>query len=157
MKTVKLFFSTLLLASISLSSSAQTIDFFASIFYTPFSTPKYSDCAAILYKGNLLVDEYSPKGICKIEEDMKGTLTVATIKSSDDGITPFRNIAFKVAIKNDRTNTIWLYSSKAFQEVELEDILKKCEYGDRIILMPVGQRYSLPHHEIEVAWKNRGC
>ena len=47
-----------------------------------------------------------------------------------------------------------MYSEKALLEVQLEDVLKKCERGDRIIFMTVDQKYSLPHHEIEL---NLGC
>ena len=151
MQPAKLFFSTLLFISISLSSGTQSS---MDVFFSALPYPNYKECAAILYKGNLLVNEYSPRGICKLEEGMTGTLTVATVKLSDSGGIPVKNIAFKVAIKNARTNTIWMYSEKALLEVQLEDILKKCEKGDRIIFMTVDQQYSLPHHEIEL---NSGC
>ena len=154
MRTANLFFATLFLVSISLSSRAQAVDFFSTVFYAPFAIANYSDCAAILYKGNLLVNEYSPEGKCKVEMGMEGTLTVATVQLSGAGGTPVKTIGFKVAIKNDRTNTLWMYSEKTLREVPLEDILKKCEKGDRIIFMTVDQRYSLPHHEIELIW---GC
>ena len=151
MQRVHSFLCTLLFIAISLASAAQSLDFFINALVPP----NYSECAAILYNGNMLVDEYSPKGKCKLEEkNRKGVLSVATVKSSDEGTTPAKNIPFKVAIKNGRTNTIWMYSEKALQEVQLEDILKKCEPGDRIILMTVDQRYSLPHPEIELNW---GC
>ena len=153
MQPAKLFFSTLLFISISLSSGTQSS---MDVFFSALPYPNYKECAAILYKGKLLVDEYSPKGKCKLEQGMKGTLSVATITSSDSDNTPVpaKNIAFRVAIKNGRTNTIWMYSEKNLLEVQLEDILKKCEKGDRIIFMTVDQQYSLPHHEIEL---NSGC
>ena len=124
------------------------------MLYFSIPSPNYKDCAAILYKGNLLVNEYSPRGKCKLEEGMSGTLTVATVNLSDGGGAPIKNIGFKVAIKNGRTHTIWMYSEKTLQEVQLEDILKKCERGDRILFMTVDQKYSLPHNEIEL---NSGC
>lgn len=123
-------------------------------FSSTFPSLRYNNCAAILYKGKLLVDEYSPDGRCKLEEGMKGTLTVATVKLTDKGGTPMKNISFKVAIKNGRTNTLWMYSDEALESVQLEDILKKCERGDSIIFMTVNQTFSLPHHEIEFNW---GC
>ncbi|MCO6493834.1 MAG: hypothetical protein J5I98_35770 [Phaeodactylibacter sp.] len=152
MQHVHSFLCTLLFIAVSLSSGAQSLDFFINALVPP----NYSECAAILYNGNILVDEYSPTGKCKLDEkSTKGVLSVATVKSSDKGCAaPARNIAFKVAIKNGRTNTIWMYSEKALWEAQLEDILKKCEPGDRIILMTVDQRYSLPHPEIELNW---GC
>jgi len=157
MQAINLFFSTLLFISVSLSSGAQSAGLFS---FNLFSSTlcevnhNYNDCAAILYKGKLLVDEYSPRGVCKLEQGMTGTLTVATVTLSDDGGAPVKNIGFKVAIKNDRTNTLWMYADKTLQEVQVEDILKKCEKGDRIIFMTVDQKFSLPHHEIDVSW---GC
>ena len=85
---------------------------------------------------------------------MKGAISVATVSLSEDGGTPVKNISFRVAIKNERTNTMYMYSEKTFQEVQLEDILKSCEIGDKIIIMTVDQKYSLPHHVIDVKW---GC
>ena len=114
----------------------------------------YKDCAAIIYRGNLLVNEYSPKGICKLEGGMEGTLSVAAVKMSEAGASPTKKIGFKVAIKNARTNTLWMFSEETLQEVLIEDLLEKCEPEDRIIIMTVDQQYSLPHHEIEV---RMGC
>ena len=110
----------------------------------------YKDCVAILYKGKMLVDDYSPKGKCKLEQGMTGALTLATVELSDDGAKPIKNIAFKIAIRNSRTNTIWMYSDETTKEVQLEDVLKKCEQNDRIIIMTVDQQYALPHPEIEL-------
>ncbi|MCO6477682.1 MAG: hypothetical protein J5I94_13710 [Phaeodactylibacter sp.] len=149
MQTANLFFSTLLFICISLSSGAQSLGLFPFLDIRPATN--YHDCAAIFFEGEMLADEYSPEGKCKLEAGRKGTLTVATVNLSGSAVVPVENIAFKVAIKNNRTNTIWMYSEKASQEVQLEDILKKCEPGDRIIIMTVDQRYSLPHHEVEVA------
>ena len=152
MQIAKLFFSTLLFLCISLSSQAQLSATLPFLDFRPVSN--YNDCAAILFNGKMLADEYSPEGKCKLGADMKGILTVAEVKLPATCNAQAKSIAFKVAIKNKRANTIWMYSEKALQEVQLEDILKKCEPGDRIIFMTVDQRYSLPHHEVEVVW---GC
>lgn len=152
MQTANFFFSTLLFICISLSSGAQSLGLLPFLDMRP--APNYNDCAAIFFNGKMLADEYSPEGKCKLGEGMKGTLTVGTVQLSDGDYIPVKNIAFKAAVRNSRTNTLWMYSEETLQEVQLEDILKKCESGDRIIIMTVDQRYSLPHHEIEVAW---GC
>lgn len=114
----------------------------------------YKDCAAILYKGNVLVNEYSPRGFCKLETGMTGPLTVASVALDEEGATPGKNISFRVAIKNERTNTMWMFSDQVYEEVQLEDILRKIEKDDKIIIMTVDRKYSLPHHEIKVVW---GC
>lgn len=155
MQKVKLIFAALLLMSITLSSAAQSMEVFNPLLFPPFiPPPKYTDCAAILFNGKVLVNDYSPEGICKLEDIRHGTISVATVDLSDDSKTPIKNIGFKVAIQNHRTNTLSMYSDETFQEVRLEHIIEKCEMGDHIIIMTVDQKYSLPHHEIEIRW---GC
>lgn len=149
MQTAKLFFSSLLFICFSLTSGAQSAALWPFLDVRP--APNYRDCTAIFFNGKMLANEYSPEGKCKLEQGMKGALTVATVKLSGKKGSPSTNIPFRVAVKNSRTNTLWMYSETALQRVQLEDILKKCEPGDRIIILTVDQRYSLPHHEIEVA------
>ncbi len=150
MQVITLFFSTLVFITISLSSSAQSMD----LFPAPVVSPYYNNCAAILFKGKMLVNEYTPKGRCNLERGMKGKLTVAAVNLTDEGATPIKNIGFKVAIRNQRTNTLWMYSDEAVEAVQLEEVLEKCEKGDRIIIMTVDRNYSLPHHEISL---DGGC
>ena len=107
MKVVKFIFAVLLLMSITLSSSAQSQQVFNPLLFPPFiPPPKYTDCAAILFNGKVLVNDYSPEGTCKLEDIRHGTLSVATVNLSEDSKTPAKNIGFKVAIKNHRTNTL---------------------------------------------------
>lgn len=114
----------------------------------------YSDCAAIFFKGEMLVDEYSPSGKCKLEQGMEGTLSLSAVELNDLGGKPTKKLSFQIAIKNPKTNTLYMYSDKVFESVQLEDILKKCTVGDHIIFLTTDQRYNLAHHEIEIVW---GC
>ncbi len=118
------------------------------------SVVPFSNCAAILLNDKVLVDEYSPEGQCEVFSEMTGSLKVATVDFSLDNFCLSMPVMFKVAIKNEQTNTLWLYSEKNFFEVPIEDVLKKCQRGDRIILVTVDQEYALPHHEIAINW---GC
>ncbi|PSR14057.1 MAG: hypothetical protein DA408_15600 [Bacteroidetes bacterium] len=153
MPSVKLLSISLLLIAFSLTASAQRL---GSIFFYSPPPPTFQNCAAILFNGKVLVNAYSPQGECKLVGVSKGTLTVATVSFADEGATPVKNISFRVAIRNQRTNTIWMYSAELFQEVKLEDLRKNLEKGDRILIMTEDQDVSLPHHEIEVYWAN-GC
>ena len=117
-------------------------------------TTLYNDCAAILYKGDMLVDEYSPRGVCKLESGMKGMISVATVELTDKGGTPKINVGFMVAIENERTKTKYMYSNQVYQEIDLEDILKKCEAGDKIIIMTTDQKYALTHNVIDIKWNS---
>lgn len=114
----------------------------------------YSDCAAIIYNGKMLVDEYSPNGKCKLEQGMKGKLSLSTVQLSDKGGIPVRSLKFQIAIKNDKTNTMWMYSKGPLTEVNLEDVLKECKKDDRIIFLTTDKKIALTHHEIEIV---RGC
>ncbi|MEO1263710.1 MAG: hypothetical protein AAFZ15_33175 [Bacteroidota bacterium] len=114
----------------------------------------YSDCTAIFLNQEMLVDDYSPKGKCKISQNATGTLFVSTTQLSLDFANPLKSIEFRVAIVNNQTNTIWQYSDKTYKKVDLEKILEKCEVGDDILIMTVDQTYSLPHNKIEIEW---GC
>ncbi len=114
----------------------------------------FNECAAIFYKDKMLVNDYSPRGKCKLESGMKGKLKVYSVSLSEDGAEKIKDIGFKVAIKDGRTNTIWMYSEQTYYEIELDDILKRCRPEDKLIFMTVDRTYSLPHHEVELVF---GC
>ena len=114
----------------------------------------FSDCAAIFVNQDMLVDDYSPRGKCKISQDAKGTLYVSTTEFSMDLLNPMKSIAFRIAIINSSTNTIWQFSDKTYKKIELEKIIGKCQVGDDILIMTVDQEYALPHNKIEIEW---GC
>lgn len=134
----------------SLSTNAQN-RFISSLLK---SENDFTECAAIFYEDKMLVDDYSPEGKCKLEQGMRGTLKVCTVNLSENGAVATENIAFKIAIKNAKTNTLWYYSDKAVYDVKSEDILDRCRENDKIIFMIVDRKYSLPHHEMEVIF---GC
>lgn len=125
--------------------------FFTGLFKTDND---FNECAAIFYKDKMLVNEYSPEGICKLEEGMRGKLKVCSVSLSENGVKKVKDIGFKVAIKDGRTNTIWMYSEQTYFEIELDEILKRCRFEDKLIFMTVDRKYSLPHHEVELFF---GC
>ena len=121
------------------------------------SAPKstdYSDCAAILYNGQMLVDRYSPSGKCKLEVGKGGSLSVSTVAFTEKSATPQKALKFHLAIKNQKTNTLFLLTIEPVSEIKLDDVLKQCKEGDSLVVLTVDKRYSLTHHEIEIIW---GC
>ena len=142
----------------------------AALFFTTFINPNvqtdavsnggcaskdYSDCAAILFNGDVLVDEFSPSGRCTIEEKKTGKLNIATVDILTETLMiPKRLLKFHVAIKNMETNTLVLLTTEAVLEIELEDVRKQCSKGDLIIILTDDKKYSLTHHEIEII---KGC
>ena len=131
----------------TLMSSGQSIDFLD--FTKP--APPYRVEAAVLINGKVCDRHYFIKDRPKIGVGMQGLLTIASVSSSGDSKLPINKIRFQVAIKNKRTNTTWIYTKSDVSEVDLDDLLKKCEMGDYLILMPADQAYALPDHEMYVA------
>lgn len=110
----------------------------------------HNSCAAIFLNNNMLVDDYSPRGKCRVEMGNKGKLVVSEVSLSETTAWPMQFVGFKVAIRNSKTNTLWMYSDETFFEVNLEDILSKCGKDDKIVILVTDREFSLPHHEIEV-------
>ena len=153
MQAVNLIITIFLFVSASLSTGAQSLDLFSP--HLPDFGENYKECAAIIFDGNLLVDKYTPEGKCELKPRKEGTIAVSTVDLSNLRGTPGKRIGFRVAIKNGRTKTMWMYSEKTLYSIEMKDIIKKCEPGDNIVIMTVDQQYSLPHNEIELIWD--GC
>ncbi len=119
-----------------------------------YKSVDYSDCAAIFYNGEMLVNEYSPDGKCQLGAGMRGKLTLSAVTLTESSATPTTVLPFRVAIKHADSNTLWMFTDSAVKEVMLEDIVKECKKGDKIIILTAYKKYSLSHHEIELTW---GC
>jgi hypothetical protein len=151
MKKTLIIYLLALIAGTGLIAQPSAIEILNS---TPLSGKAFSDCAAIFYKGEMLVNEYSPNGICKIEKGMKGKITLSAVELDEKGGKAIRSLSFKVAIKDNLTNTIMMYSDKEYQEIMVEDLLPQRKKGDKIIIMTLDPAYALPHNEIEIV---EGC
>lgn len=113
----------------------------------------YSDCAIILFNGKMLVDKYTPEGKCKMTTKMKGTLSVSNVDLTGKEYRVKDKLKFHVAIKNPKTNTLFLLTKTSVQEIKYKDILTQCQMGDKIIILTDNKKYSLTHNEIEIMWK----
>ncbi|GHB63060.1 hypothetical protein [Persicitalea jodogahamensis] len=107
-------------------------------------------CAAAFLGTGMIVDEYSPRGKCTLPPNTEGQLSVHVVELSADRARSLGKIAFKVAIRRAETNTLTMYSNQNYQEIDLSRILARCHTGDRIVLLTVNDRYSLPHNEIAI-------
>lgn len=115
----------------------------------------YNDCAAIFFKGQMLVDTYSPSGKCVLDSKSKGELTLFTVSLSDHGNTKVLGLPFRVAIRNERTSTYWMYSKELVKSLRLEDVVAECEEGDKLIFLTEDKKYALPHGEVELIYSSR--
>ena len=108
----------------------------------------FSEYSAILLDGSPLFDKNNPNRPLQLSPEATGTLSFFTLNSSVYWQIPKQSIGFKLAIKDAKTNTLWMYSEKPLYEVDLSDLLLKCEEGDRLIFMTVDQKYRLPQNEV---------
>jgi hypothetical protein len=127
--------------------------------YTPIAgqaiSTAYNTCAAILLNGDVLVNEYSPRGQCKIEADSKGVITLSpVILNESSTITSTLLLSYYVAVKDSKTNTLRMITPMAVHKYKIEEVLAQCQLQDTIVILTVDKRYSLPHHEIIVL---EGC
>lgn len=108
-------------------------------------------CSVILLNNQWLIKSYESSEKITITKNAKGILSVH--ETGDIAKKSYKKelIAFKIGILKKSDRTITSFSDDTYQEIELNDVLKKCESGDKIIiLLKDDQKYSLPHHQIEV-------
>lgn len=115
-----------------------------------FSQHKPTSCTAVFIDNQMLVDEYTGEGQCIIDYNAKGSFTVQIVDLSSELCHPTGHIRFRLSIRRGSTNTLISFSDKNFTEMQVEDILAKCQPGDSILVLTVDEEYSLPHHEIIV-------
>ena len=110
----------------------------------------FNSCSAAFVGGKMVVNEYSPKGQCRLATTTTGELTVQTVELSPTENKALDKIDFKVAIRDQATGTLHLYSGETFRQVPVQRVLTKCKKGDHIVLLTLDNRYALPHNEILV-------
>ena len=133
---------------VTLLTSGQSLDFLE--FTKPVT---YQFPAGILLDGEICDANYFNKSKTKLALNTTGTLTMAAISCNKDGA-PTKKIAFQVAVKNERTNTMWIYTKAPVTELDIHEVMLKCEMGDRIIVMPAEQKYELSNNEMYI---QAGC
>ena len=115
-----------------------------------FAQGSFNSCSAAFVGGKMVVNEYSPKGQCRLATTATGELTVQTVDLSPTESKALDRIDFKVAIRDKTTGTLHLYSGETFRQVSVQRVLAKCKKGDHIVLLTLDDRYALPHNEILV-------
>lgn len=132
MKTVKALMGGLLLSGLALVSHGQQV------------------CSAAFLNNKMVVDEYTPKGKCSLPLTARGELTVATAELSSNESKAVDIVSFKIAIRDENTRTLTMFSGDDFRKIEIQKVLAKCKKGDSIVLLTLEKQYALPHNEILV-------
>jgi len=125
---------------------------FIGLFYaigTFAQKEDFNNCAAAFLDQKMIVDDYSPEGKCVVSSGAHGTLTVRPVTiNAGEAPVPGEKIKFKVALRGSGDRALMLLSEKTYNEVDIQDILKQCQKGDRIVLLTLEREWALPHHEI---------
>ena len=110
----------------------------------------FNNCAAAFVDSKMVVNEYTTKGTCRLPATTTGQLSVSTVELSPTENKAVDRIAFKIAIRDNATQTLVLYSKEEFKQVPIQKVLAKCRKGDHIVLLTLDNSYALPHNEILV-------
>lgn len=108
----------------------------------------FTKCSAAFLGSNMVVNEYTTKGVCVLPATATGQLTVNTVDLSPKESKAIDRIAFRIAIRDKDTKTLMMYAPDEFREVDVQRVLAKCKKGDHIVLLTVDNQYALPHNEI---------
>lgn len=144
---MKVWFLLLAFLTIALQSDAQSLNLLDFNKEQP-DDYLYTEFTAVVFDGEVLAKPDSPDGPLQIPDKVSGILKVTTVAGSNSENRPLSPVDFKLAIKSFRTNTIRMYSEETFQEVELADVMKKCDFNDQLIFILVDKKYRLPRHEV---------
>ncbi|MFN0175373.1 MAG: hypothetical protein ACKVU0_12040 [Saprospiraceae bacterium] len=130
--------------------------FFACAFFcfsltvTCFAQEAFTSCTAAFLDNKIIVDEYTPNGKCALSAASTGVLTVCTADLSPTNSIPVKQIKFMVALRDQNTKTLTMFSSETYKQIDIQKVLARCKTGDHIVLITMDDAYSLPHNEILV-------
>ncbi len=111
---------------------------------------RFVNCAAAFLDERMIVNEYSPDGFCEIDPGAKGQLTVQTADLSPERSIPTGKIEFRIAIRDGNSKTLLAFSDRSYRQIDIRQLLDRCQPGDTIVLLTTDAEYALPHHEIRV-------
>lgn len=114
-----------------------------------FAQNKFSNCSAAFLNNKMIVTEYNINGKSAIQEKAIGELTVCTTEIGKT-TKAVEKIAFQVAIRDENSKTLVMFSGEKFKQISIQSILEKCKKGDFIVLMTTDNQYALPYNEILV-------
>jgi len=105
--------------------------------------------AGLMHNGAPLLEESSSDSPLSISIAAQGKLTIAP-QTCSKAVSADSKVGFKLAIRDYRTNTLWMYSEETLYELDLEKVLGECEMGDALVFMMVDRKFRLPKYEVQV-------
>jgi hypothetical protein len=113
------------------------------------ATVASQSCSVILFDDKWLIRTYA---VSRTEMTPSAVKSIKALSPRGDiSVKSFKNekLEFSIAIKKKTGEMRVLFTN--FKWVKAQDVLKKCESGDKIVvILKDSQHYVLPHFEIEV-------
>lgn len=110
--------------------------------------PPANIAVELIYEGEPLFDDTQPRSNSMLMRGMDGTLSIR-ITSAIDRLMVYDDIYFQVAIQDAHTSTLRMYSTDAYNTVQVEDVLHQCNEGDRVIIILLDRKYTLARYTID--------
>lgn len=119
--------------------------------FLPSAPPEdFTRCAAAFLDGKMIVASYDVGAVASLSRGQKGTLTVNAVTLGPGQADAGERTEFMVAIRDAKTGTNWMYTSKWVQQVSVADVLARCAPGDVVMVITNDRQWALPHGEIVV-------
>lgn len=110
----------------------------------------FTHCAAIFWEHTMLVDTYSPEGVCRLSHGAQGMLAVRQVTLGPGQADPGDKTQFMVALRDSVSHTLWMLTDKPVQEISVATLLAASKPGDRLLILTLDNQWALPHAEILV-------
>lgn len=111
----------------------------------------FNNCAAIYLNGEMVITEYSPRGVSKVSLNDQGTLQLRVIVApKDQWKVSGPAQTFRVAIRDHKTGTLVMYNDKSYRSLAIEEVLAKCQAGDEILILSTNRALGISGAEILV-------
>lgn len=115
-----------------------------------FGQKSHNECVAVFLGEDMVVNEYSPRGVSKISLQTDGVLTVNLVELGDKAAVKGESIGFMLALKDKETETLTMINLKSSKGINASKVLGKAQVGDQLVILLVNDKYALPHHSIEI-------
>lgn len=113
----------------------------------------YRSCSVVCLDDRWVPESYNLEAKTVINRSSKGVLSVRETGDFSDKSNTNRKdfVEFKIAIFKKGFDSLVSFSDETYTSISAKEVLDDCEAGDRIIIiLKDSERYSLPHHTIEV-------
>jgi len=110
-------------------------------------------CSVVCLDDSWIPESYNLGAKNAIVLNAKGKISVHETNDVSDKSDYNRKdfIEFKVAIFKKKFDSMVSFSDNTYTSVDAQKVLKKCETGDQIvIILKDAEKFSLPHHRIDV-------